>query len=216
MRYSTIADYPKKIAHWAVDATFPDSPTIATISGVASWYGYQVGMAYAPNIINTWVWDQIGSAKGAVVAPLISPPLTPYIATFVSIGTACATSLTLNLLSHGIFKIHSWMQEEPMDKAPASKKKEEASAHAPVVELPIPKLADEIISAVPVVSPTLPIVYFAHELENRINEKPVSRKRPIKPRVKSGCLWNLCPKPAVKTKIRRGHKNGLEDFTKRL
>ena len=187
MVYSIFADYSKKMAHWTIDATFPSSPTIATASGVAGWYGYQVGVTYAPNIINTWICAQIGYAQGLVTAPLITPSLTPYIASYISIGASCATSLTLNLISNGIFRIYSSVNKTPPSIAPIPQKNEE----------PIAEPAEEIVVEAPVSSqgPVIPLAF-----KNHIAEMPILKKKVIKPTVKSACCWGLCQKPAIKTK----------------
>jgi hypothetical protein len=117
--YSTFAGYSKKTINWAVENTFPSTPAIAAVTGAVSWYGYRVGLTYAPNIINTWICAQIGYVKGLVAAPLITPSLTPYIALYISIGSSIAVSITLNLIAILIFKIKArWDERHAAMKVP--------------------------------------------------------------------------------------------------
>ncbi|HEV8051060.1 MAG TPA: hypothetical protein VGP47_01090, partial [Parachlamydiaceae bacterium] len=121
MVYSTFADYSKKTINWAVENTFPSNPAIATVTGAVGWYGYRVGLTYAPNIINTWICAQIGYLKGLVAAPLITPSLTPYIALYISIGSSFAISITLNLIATIFFKIKAhWNARSANVKVPHS------------------------------------------------------------------------------------------------
>lgn len=117
MVYSTFADCSKKTINWAVENTFPRNPAVATVTGAVSWYGYRVGLTYAPNIINTWICAQIGYVKGLIAAPLITPSLTPYIALYISIGASFAVSITLNLITAIFLKVKGkWNASDEKEK----------------------------------------------------------------------------------------------------
>lgn len=120
MVYSILADTAKNAAHLAIDCTFPRTAPIATITGIVSWYSYQVGMTDSPGMLRDYFAGIIESnlpkpllnalslggwiSPGKAVARSFVPTLAPYASLCFSIASSCAVSFSLNLIHMSLIK----------------------------------------------------------------------------------------------------------------
>jgi hypothetical protein len=116
MVYPAFARFSKGIGHGVIEHTFPSNAFIATATAGVAWYAHEAGIGFAPEFINPWLRDSMGFFAGTAAIPVITPKLSRMAATYMSVGAACATSLTLNLIAKYLFCIKS--DENKKEHAP--------------------------------------------------------------------------------------------------
>lgn len=144
----SIVDSTKSAAHWLIDITFPRTSAIATLSGLASLYGYNYGMTNSQGFMVTKVNNALDNVFPSWISwglahfgsPLFVPSVAPQISLALSIGTGCATSVTLNLLHIAMTKTsNTWkkMFSNEEDDAEMDEGKPGSDKLKRTIEIPI-------------------------------------------------------------------------------
>lgn len=133
MVYSSVGQYYKKAAHYAVEISFPDTAAIATATAVVSWYTYQVGMTYSQAPLTRLIVWQMGYISGYLSAPLIVPWLAPIVSTYSSLGAAFVTSIVLNTIFRKTLRADRTENQEKMPQKTFSPSELEIEPPPPLV-----------------------------------------------------------------------------------
>jgi hypothetical protein len=135
MTISIVSNYSKKFAHFAIDSTFPKNDFIAMISVYVGWHFHTIGEHYTHVLLYKYVTS--GSWAGFVIGPELAHKIAPYIAHYSGIGTTCATSMTLNLITQLFLKIKSFLNGKVEEKPKIEEKKIEEVQKMPPLRTPI-------------------------------------------------------------------------------
>jgi len=98
----------EKGVSFVITSWIPKEPWIAAVAGFAAWYGRRVALTYAPGYLANYFIkatvtfigsETIGKITGAtIVAPLITPTLTPWVAAAAGFAMFCVISIICNLV----------------------------------------------------------------------------------------------------------------------